>query len=374
MYYYIFKRILWFIPTIFFVTLISFILLKSSPNSTLNSLINTNSSGGGTDIQTQKKYWENKLGLNLPLFYFSVKTISEAENDCSNSVISTSTYKDYFPCFQWNGFNNQYHGWLFGYNSSKGILSGDFGNSLITQQPIVSIIKNRIGWTLFFTITSILLAYIISIPLGIKLVQHPKASSSKRIELSLFLMYSLPSFFVGVLLLMLFANPDCLSIFPSSGIKPIQGYADGATFFSKFFSSLPYVILPLITYTYSSLAFLTKLTSTSLVQQLNFDYIKTAKAKGLDENQIIWKHALKNALIPILTVFTSVFPSIIGGSVIIESVFSIPGMGSEIVNSIVSHDFNLVIAFVTLTAFLTVLSYLVSDILTAFLDPRIKYD
>lgn len=374
MYYYIFKRILWFIPTIFFVTLISFILLKSSPNSTLNSLINTNSSGGGTDIQTQKKYWENKLGLNLPLFYFSVKTISEAENDCSNFAISTSTYKDYLPSFQWNGFCNQYHGWLFGYNGSKGILRGDFGNSLITQQPIVSIIKNRIGWTLFFTFTSIILAYIISIPLGIKLVQHPKASSTKRIELSLFLMYSLPSFFVGVLLLMLFANPDCLSIFPSSGIKPIQGYADGATFFSKCFSSLPYVILPLITYTYSSLAFLTKLTSTSLVQQLNFDYIKTAKAKGLDENQIICKHALKNALIPILTVFTSVFPSIIGGSVIIESVFSIPGMGSEIVNSIVSHDFNLVIAFVTLTAFLTVLSYLVSDILTAFLDPRIKYD
>ena len=171
---------------------------------------------------------------------------------------------------------------------------------------------------------------------------------------------------------MLFANPDVISIFPPSGIKPIEGYADGASIFSKFIDSFPYMILPLICYTYSSLAFISKLTATSIHEQLGLDYIKTARAKGLSEKKIIYKHALKNSALPLITVFSSVFPSIVGGSVIIESIFTIPGMGLETLKAIISQDYPIVIAVITLSSVLTIFSYLLADILYAWVDPRIR--
>ncbi len=373
MFKYIIKRIFWFIPTLFFVTIISFILLKNSSGDAVNMLVNTSSSGGSANVEEQKKYWENKLGLNLPLFYFSINCLSEV-NDTSiiRNKDQSFNIKEYIPYFKWHGIQNQYNGWLFGFKDSKGILRGDFGISYITKQPVISIIKDKIGWTLFFSILSILLAYMISIPIGIKLVESPNKLSSKWTESTLFLLYSFPSFFIGVLLLMLFANPRVLAIFPPSGIKPIGGYSDHATFFNRVGESFPYVILPLITYTYSSIAFLSKLTTASVTNQLTFDYIKTAKAKGLTDRKVIWKHALKNGAIPLITVFSSIFPTVIGGSVIIESIFTIPGMGNEIIKSIIAHDYPIVIAFVTLTTFFTVISYLISDILNALIDPRIR--
>jgi peptide/nickel transport system permease protein len=132
------------------------------------------------------------------------------------------------------------------------------------------------------------------------------------------------------------------------------------------------MVLPLICYTYSSLAFISRLTSSSITEQLQFDYIKTAKAKGLSDITILWKHALKNSALPLITVFSSIFPSIIGGSVIIESIFTIPGMGLETVRSIISHDYPVVIAIITLSSLLTILSYLIADILYAWVDPRIR--
>jgi peptide/nickel transport system permease protein len=204
------------------------------------------------------------------------------------------------------------------------------------------------------------------------MAQNPESKFSKTSQFILFLMYSMPSFFVGVLLLMLFANPDVLSIFPPSGIKPIGGYDDNASFIEKFIVSIPYMILPLICYTYSSLAFISKLTATSIQEQLQLDYIKTARAKGLNEKTIIWKHALKNSALPLITIFSSRFPSIVGGSIIIESIFTIPGMGLETVRAIISQDYPVVIAIITLSSIVTIFSYLLADILYAWVDPRIR--
>jgi peptide/nickel transport system permease protein len=296
------------------------------------------------------------------------------------SILYTFLLKNYKPIepvikttfLNWYGIHNQYHHWLFGGIYSKGIIRGDFGISYVKKEPVISILKDKLIWTLFFSITSIFLAYLISIPIGVKLSEKPNHVLSKASQVVLFILYALPSFFVGVLLLMLFANPDILSVFPPSGIKPIGGYSDDSSLLGKFSESCPYMVLPLITYTYSSLAFISKLTSTSINEQLPFDYIKTAKAKGLSDNQIIWKHAFKNSLLPLITVFSSIFPSIVGGSVIIESIYSIPGMGLETLKAIVAKDYPIVIAVLTLSALMTVLSYLLADILYAWVDPRIR--
>jgi peptide/nickel transport system permease protein len=387
MWRYALKRILWFIPTLFAVTAIGFILLANSPGDPVNILVSSNSSSGSIratgDIETQKNFWRKKLGLDLPLFYFSLTKLSEPDtlykiynteqlHEIKRKLSLNSGYKNYFPKIVWHGFKNQYHQWLFGGPYSKGIIRGDFGISYVKKEPVILILKDKLAWSVFFSVISILLAYGISIPIGIRMAEKPNSRFTKFTRVTLFSLYSLPSFFVGVLLLMLFANPDIISIFPPSGIKPIYGYEFNASLFSKFIDSLPYMILPLICYTYSSLAFISRLTTTSIQEQLNHDYIKTARAKGLSDKKTLWKHALKNSALPLITVFSAVFPSIIGGSVIIESIFSIPGMGLETVNAIASRDYPLVIAVITISSLLTILSYLLADLLYAWVDPRIR--
>jgi peptide/nickel transport system permease protein len=476
---YVLKRILWFIPTLFAVTAIGFILLANAPGNPTNLLVSSSGSNGTIknfgDIESQKTFWRKKLGLDLPLFYFSITKLSEPDtlykiyddqklksyNTLLNQTGNTSTidnyfkniengkiafensvkqveisktkqlsviaietsldalknetnlktqlyhlaiikyylkdfhallpnfyldlqasivnlqsnttcYKNYIPKIIWYGYHNQYHRWLFGGQNSKGIIRGDFGFSFIKKEPVISILKDKLIWSVFFSITSILLAYIISIPIGIKMSEKPNSSFTKVTQFILFILYCLPSFFVGVLLLMLFANPDILSIFPPSGVKPIEGYAANTSLLSKFTESFPYLILPLVCYTYSSLAFISKLTATSINKQLTLDYIKTATAKGLSHNKVIWKHALKNSILPLITVFSSIFPSIIGGSVIIESIFTIPGIGLETIRAIISQDYPIVIAIITLSSLLTIFSYLLADILYALVDPRIR--
>ncbi|MBI3520764.1 MAG: ABC transporter permease [Bacteroidetes bacterium] len=387
MWRYVLKRLLWFIPTLLAVTVIGFMLLANAPGDPVNNLVMSSGSGGSLktaeDIEVQKTFWRHKLGLDLPVFYFSIGKLSEPDTlykitdqeqlqRIKANVKIHGGYKNYIPKFNWYGIHNQYHRWLFGGTNTQGIIRGDFGLSISKKEPVMMILKDKLIWSLFFSILSIILAYIISIPIGIKLAQQPESRVSKVTQTLLFLLYSMPSFFVGVLLLMLFANPDVISMFPPSGIKPIEGYDNNASLLSKFSASLPYIILPLICYTYSSLAFISRLTATSIGQQLQQDYIKTATAKGLSQKRILWKHALKNSALPLITVFTSVFPTIIGGSVIIESIFTIPGMGLETVKAIISQDYPVVIAVITLSSVLTIFSYVLADIVYAWIDPRIR--
>ncbi|MDF2452907.1 MAG: peptide transporter permease [Bacteroidota bacterium] len=303
MWRYALKRFFWFIPTLFAVTIIGFVLLANAPGDPVNSLVLSSNSGGSMqsikDLEIQKKYWSKQLGLDLPLFYFSVQRLSEPDTlykitdeaqlkKLKADLKINGGFKNYIPKITWYGFHNQYHRWLFGGNNSNGIVRGDFGMSISKKEPVIVILKDKLIWSLTFSILSILLAYVISIPIGIRMAKDPESRFSKISQFVLFLLYSMPSFFMGVLLLMLFANPDVLSVFPPSGIKPIEGYDDQSSLFTKICDSLPYMILPLICYTYASLAFISRLTATSITEQLGLDYIKTAKAKGLSEKTILW--------------------------------------------------------------------------------------
>lgn len=283
-----------------------------------------------------------------------------------------TVYKNYIPKLVVYGCNNQYHRWLFGGPGTRGLLHGDFGLSYAKKIPVTEILRDKLPWSLFFSLCSILLAYLISVPLGVRLVRKPEAASTTFTSYLLFMLYAMPPFLMGVLLLMCFANPSVLGLFPPSGVKPLGGYASDAGFSEKLSATLPYLVLPLICYTYASLAFLSKLTAAAVQQQLPLAYIQTAYAKGLDGRSVAWRHAFKNSLLPLITVFASLFPALLGGSVIIETIFTIPGMGAETVKAIYAQDYPLVIAILTISGLLTVFGYLIADILYAFADPRIK--
>jgi peptide/nickel transport system permease protein len=183
----------------------------------------------------------------------------------------------------------------------------------------------------------------------------------------------MPSFFIGVLLLYTFANPDVLRWFPVSGIQDATLFDPEWNNWEKLKHRSPYFILPLVTYIYSSFAFLSRIMRVSVIDVFGQDYIRTARAKGLGEGKVVMKHALRNSLLPIITVFANIFPLAVGGSIIIETIFTIPGLGFEIYSSILNSDYPMIIAVFTIIGFLTMIGYLISDILYAVVDPRISY-
>jgi len=315
----------------------------------------------------------------LSLFPFLSKlqiTFSKTKSNYYKIKNTSTVWKNYIPKIIFYGHKNQYHRWLFGDggNYSNGLIRGDFGISYVTKQPVSDVIYSKIGWSLFFSMLSVILAYMVSIPVGIKAATKPGSRFDRISSVILFLLYSMPSFWLATLLLMTFANPDVLHLFPASGVKPAQGYPESASLVQKIKVSIPYIILPLICYTYSSFAFISRIMRGAMIEVLGQDYIRTALAKGVPEYTVIWKHAFRNALLPIITIFANVFPAAIGGSVIIESIFTIPGIGSEAVYAIQNNNYPVIIAAITITGFLTLLGYLVADILYAIVDPRISYN
>ena len=211
------------------------------------------------------------------------------------------------------------------------------------------------------------------IPIGIYSAYRKDSAVDKGFSLILFILYSMPSFFVGTLLLLQFANPDNLAWFPVSGIQDPTLFDPEWSFWTKIKHRMPFLILPIITYTYGSFAFLSRIMRVGMIDIVSQDYIRTARAKGLAEGKVILKHALRNSLLPVITVFAAIFPAAIGGSIIIEVIFSIPGMGVEVYNSILNYDYPMIITVFTISGFLTMLGYLVSDLLYAVVDPRISY-
>ncbi len=304
-----------------------------------------------------------------------LKTDFNKTKNLKNNLISNEKkWKTYIPAIHWYGSKNQYHMWLFGNGKDrKGLIRGDFGISYIDSQQISTKIWDKIGISFGLSIISILLAYLVSIPIGIYSAYRKDSKTDRITSLVLFVLYSMPSFFVGTVLLLQFANPDNLSWFPVSGIQDPTLFDSEWGFFKKLSHRMPYLILPIITYTYGSFAFLSRIMRIGMIDIVSQDYIRTARAKGLGEKKVILKHALRNSLLPIITVFAAIFPMAIGGSIIIEMIFSIPGMGLEIFTSILNYDYPMIVTVFTLSGFLTMLGYLIADILYAVVDPRISY-
>jgi peptide/nickel transport system permease protein len=330
----------------------------------------------------------NEIVDNNYIFNPILKEYEELKEIRNQLELTQKRWKTYIPSIKWYGMNSQYHWWLFGdmFNSKKterkGILRGDFGISYADSQPIKNKIWEKVGISFTLSLLSIIIAYLISIPIGIYSAYKKDSLADRGMSLILFILYSLPSFFVGTVLLLLFANPDFLTWFPESGIKDPKIWSDHPEWSDSFWDifnwekikhQAPYLVLPLFTYTYSSFAFLSRIMRVGMIEIVSQDYIRTARAKGLSERKVILKHALRNSLLPIITVFAAIFPMSVGGSIIIEVIFSIPGMGTEMYDAILNYDYPMIIAFFTLIGFLTMVGYLVADLLYAVVDPRISY-
>lgn len=303
----------------------------------------------------------------------SLSVFLQSKNEFQKLKQQTSEWKAFLPVLTWNT-DNRFHRWLTGDGYfSKGLLHGDLGTSYLTKEKVWKVISGKMLWTILLTFFSVLIAYVVSIPIGIRAAMNKNSRLKNVTGFLPFILFSIPVFCMGTILLMTFCNADFINIFPSSGIQPLGGFDAEVSWWQKIIHTIPYLILPVFCYTYSSVAFLTKTLSSSISEIEKENFILTARAKGLGEKEIYFKHAFRNALLPLITLFSEIFPHAIAGSVIIETIFSIPGMGTEIYNSIATQNYPVIIAVFLISSLLSMTGYLVSDILYAWADPRIKF-
>jgi len=243
----------------------------------------------------------------------------------------------------------QYLGWL------EHVLRLDLGKSQITYEDVLGEILTRFPATLVLAISSLILSLLIALPTGIISAIRKNTIVDNACMTGALLGVSMPNFWLGLLLIWLFAL--------SLGLLPSFGYG-----------GIKHLILPTITLGTSMAAITTRLTRSSMLDVLNQDYIVTAKAKGLDERTILLKHALKNAMLPVITFVGLQLGFLLGGAVIVETIFAWPGIGRLLVDSIYARDFALIQGCVLFIAVIFALANLAVDILYAYLDPRIRYE
>ena len=251
------------------------------------------------------------------------------------------------------------------------LLRLDFGRSHIDKKPVLDTVLSKLKYSITLALSSIFLIYFISLPLGIWSAVRQDTVADKIVTIILFMLYSLPSFFVAVILLNAFTVGDW-ALFPLSGFESTN--ANELTTLEYIGDIIWHVTLPIICMSYGGLAALSRYARTGLLDVIRADYIRTARAKGLPEGVVIVKHAARNGMLPILTLLATLLPAMVGGSVIIEFIFGIPGMGQYILTSITQYDYNAVMAVLLISSVLTLVGMLLVDLAYAFVDPRITFD
>ncbi len=248
----------------------------------------------------------------------------------------------------------------------------DFGNSMKDQRPVMDKIAEALPITLQFNVLSILLVYLISIPIGVYSATHPGTKQDGTITLLLFMLYSMPVFWVAMLLILFLGGGEYLNLFPIHGLQSSD--AASLPMHLRLLDRLWHMALPLFCMTYGGLAFLSRYMRAGMLDVLRQDYIRTARAYGFSERTVVWKYAMRNSLIAIITLLGGLLPSLIGGSIIIETIFSIPGMGRLAFEAVLSRDYPLIMGNVAMASLLTLAGLLLTDILYVLVDPRIKLE
>jgi microcin C transport system permease protein len=331
---YILRRLLLFIPTIIGVSLATFFLIQLVP-------------GGPVE-----QYVAKVQGLSAA-HGASAQQLSEAE---------VENIKKYF------GFDQPAHIRYFKWIGN--LLRGDFGESFVYHKPVLEVILSKMPISLFFGVTSFILAYLISVPLGLMKALQDRTLFDSVSSVIIYSGYVIPGFALGILLIIFLGGGNYLDLFPVSGA--VSDNHEYLSPFNKVLDFLHHMFLPLVCYMVGEFAFLTMLSKNSLLEEMNKDYIRTALAKGFSRQQAAWRHALRNALIPLATSMADIFVILFAGSLLIERVFDIDGMGLLFYNSMVGRDYNVVLGLIMILSVFTMAGRLFSDLLYVAIDPRIR--
>ena len=313
---YVLKRLALFLPTIVLVTVIVFVVMRLIPGDVCLAIL---SDGEASFTQEELADCRVELDLDKPM------------------VI-------------------QYFDWI------GGAVQGDFGDSLWVKAPVMEELAERIPVTLELTIVSMLIAVVFAVPLGIISALKPESWIDYAARVFTLVGISMPVFLVGILIILFLVH--IFDWLPPLGYKPI--WVDPG-------ANLQQIIFPAITLALYEMAFVARVTRSAMMEIIREDYMRTARSKGLSESVVVFRHGLKNALLPVLTTSGWIFARLFGGTVIIETIFLVPGMGRILIESIFQRDYTMIQAEIVIIAMFIVTINLVVDLLYGLLDPRIRY-
>lgn len=328
MFKYILKRIAWSILILFGVSLIIYFLIRMMPVDFIQSKINAINQGGATVSQATVDSMYKMYGLG------------------DNSFV---------------GILNGYFNWL------GALCHFDLGTSFVHGSPVADVIREHMGVSFAVALIATVFEFMIAIPLGITAATHQYSIRDYIVTILVMVGISLPSFFFGQVLKDLFAIK--LGWFPSSGLVDAGSSNLGLALLPDY---LRHMFIPILTVVILSIGGRMRMTRTNMLEVLNSDYIRTARAKGLKERTVIYKHAFRNTLIPIVTDLAGLLPSLFSGAIITEQVFDLPGIGNIALDAMNRGDIPFIMGYNMFLALLSVIGVLLSDLMYAVVDPRVK--
>lgn len=356
---YILRRLLLVVPTLVGMTALVFFVMALSPGGTAADLMRGEQGMRPEERKARAEYLEKRYGLNKPLPVQYLRWLNKV------SPFGVKESGVGFPSFLPLGFKVP-----------------DLGESFTQHRPVIDLIGERLPVTILLNLASLPLAYAIAIYTGIKAARHRGKAVDITSGTILLGLWSFPVILAGVLLQGYLTNVQYLKWFPTSGLHELEAYGmpflpgrQEAVFIRGWLlDTLWHLVLPIFCLTYPSVAFLSKISRGAILDTINADYVRTARAKGVPENVVLYVHVFRNSLLPLITVLAHLLPGLLAGAVVVETIFGLPGMGKLIVESVYNRDRELVLSTTTVAGVLGLLSYLIADIGYAIADPRVSYE
>jgi peptide/nickel transport system permease protein len=287
----------------------------------------------------------HRFGLDVPLFYFSF-----------SAPIGAAA-----PTWQWHSTTNQYHRWL------GSLLHGDLGYSYREGTTVTELLQAALQYTLPLTILAALLGIVLTFEFCMWLGHHPKWRST--VLSTLYALQSIPLFVIALVLLLLLANPDVLAWFPAYGLGAMDTLSPWSGGLGQY---LYHLVLPLLSLILVSIPGLAIQLDASMQQEANALYVATARAKGATPRAVVRRHIVRNALVPVLPLFTELIPNLVAGSVVVEIIYALPGMGRLLAEAAATQDYPVLLGAVLLVSLARLFSQLFADLLYQWVDPRIR--
>lgn len=323
---YIGKRLLNLIPVVFLISVVIFATVKGMPGDPVTAYLGT----GSRATPEQKEQIREELGLN-------------------------------------KSYPEQYIIWI------KNFAQGDLGNSIAYKKPVAEIIGEYVWNTLLLNATSLIIGVALAIPVGIRQATKKFSKFDNFWTVFSLLGISVPTFFFALVLIFYVALPS--GFIPISGMKdPSVAMFGYSSIFEEISDVALHMLLPTIVLAYGNFATFSRYVRSAMIDVINQDYVRTARAKGLKEKVVIYRHAFKNAMIPLVTLLGLYIPSLFSGAMILESVFLWPGLGKVLIDAITGQDQSIITACLMFSAILMVLGNLLSDLLYSVVDPRVKIE
>jgi peptide/nickel transport system permease protein len=344
---YVLRRLAWMVPTLLGITLVVFLAARAAPGDA--AVASASGSDPSLDLEARRAFFRAEHLYDQPVW---------------------KQYLHFLGPFDLSPRGHEAFGGS-GEHPWHGLLALDFGTEFARPTvPVAREILQRLAVTVPLALLAILLAYGIAVPLGVLSALRRGSVGERGTSLLLLALHSVPAFWLGLMLVLLFGAAG-LGWLPVVGLHDKD--AETLSPLANLYDTALHMILPVATLALPTLAYLSRQVQGAMVEALESESVRAARARGLPESSVVVRHALRSSLLPLVTLAGSILPALIGGSVVVETVFSIPGMGRYAYEGILARDLNIVLATTTLSAAMTLVGILLADLAYAVVDPRIRH-